>query len=155
MTRPPCSLWRRRMLHPERHGSQRRVCGQSQWLLVLCNTLSFSFPSRFIQALSLTHNRLTPSRRTPKKPLPKNFFAKRFGKLGSRQMKTAVKPATPARTPFSGAIFISESQFSVFQLYSISALPKLPFSPPSGLAQRLLQEPTAESKFLAVSVSLT
>ena len=29
-------------------------CGQSQWLVVLCKTLSFSFPSRFIPALSLT-----------------------------------------------------------------------------------------------------
>ena len=48
------SLWRRRMLHPERHRSQRRACGQSQWLVVLCKTLSFSFPSRFIPALSLT-----------------------------------------------------------------------------------------------------
>ena len=42
------------MLHPERHRSQRRACGQSQWLVVLCKTLSFSFPSRFILALSLT-----------------------------------------------------------------------------------------------------
>jgi hypothetical protein len=42
------------MLHPERHRSQRRACGQSQWLVVLCKTLSFSFPSRFIPALSLT-----------------------------------------------------------------------------------------------------
>jgi uncharacterized membrane-anchored protein len=42
------------MLHPERHRSQRRACGQSQWLVVLCKTLSFSIPSRFIPALSLT-----------------------------------------------------------------------------------------------------
>ena len=42
------------MLHPERHRSQPRVRGQSQWLVVLCKTLSFSFPSRFIPALSLT-----------------------------------------------------------------------------------------------------
>jgi hypothetical protein len=42
------------MLHPERHRSQRRACGQSQWLVVLCKTLSFSFPSRFIPALSPT-----------------------------------------------------------------------------------------------------
>ncbi len=42
------------MLHPERHRSQRRDCGQSQWLVVLRKTLSFSFPSRFIPALSLT-----------------------------------------------------------------------------------------------------
>jgi hypothetical protein len=42
------------MLHPERHRSQRRACGQSYWLGFLCKTLSFSIPSRFIPALSLT-----------------------------------------------------------------------------------------------------
>jgi len=42
------------MLHPEHYCSQRRVRGQSQWLVVLCKTLSFSIPSRFIPALSLT-----------------------------------------------------------------------------------------------------
>lgn len=40
--------------HPERHRSQRRACGQSYWLGFLCKTLSFSIPSRFIPALSLT-----------------------------------------------------------------------------------------------------
>ena len=42
------------MLHPERQCAQLRGCGQSQWLVVLCKTLSFSIPSRFIPALSLT-----------------------------------------------------------------------------------------------------
>lgn len=42
------------MLHRERHRSRRRVCGQSDWLGLLCRTLSFLIPSRFIPALSLT-----------------------------------------------------------------------------------------------------
>jgi hypothetical protein len=42
------------MLHPERHRSQRRACGQSYWQGFLCKTLSFSVSSRFIPALSLT-----------------------------------------------------------------------------------------------------
>lgn len=42
------------MLHPERHRSQRRACGQSYWLGFLCKTLSFSIPSRFVPALSLS-----------------------------------------------------------------------------------------------------
>jgi hypothetical protein len=33
---------------------RRRACGQSYWLGFLCKTLSFSIPSRFIPALSLT-----------------------------------------------------------------------------------------------------
>ena len=53
------------MLHPERHRSRRRACGQSYWLGFLCKTLSFSIPSRFIPALSLTPFTLTPFTLTP------------------------------------------------------------------------------------------
>jgi len=39
------------MLHPEHYCSLRRVRGQSDWLIFLCKTLSFSVSSRFITAL--------------------------------------------------------------------------------------------------------
>ena len=42
------------MLHPRRRRRQRTVRGQSDWLTLLCRTLSFLIPSRFIPALSLT-----------------------------------------------------------------------------------------------------
>lgn len=40
------------MLHPRRHRHRRPVRGQSYWLGLLCRTLSFLIPSRFIPALS-------------------------------------------------------------------------------------------------------
>ena len=42
------------MLHPGCHHPQRTVRGQSEWLVLLCRTLSFPIPNRFNPALSLT-----------------------------------------------------------------------------------------------------
>jgi len=42
------------MPHPRDHSRQRMVQGQSNWLSLLCRTLPFPTPSRFIPAISLT-----------------------------------------------------------------------------------------------------
>ena len=42
------------MPHPRCYHRQRTVRGQSYWLGLLCRTLSFPTPSRFIPALSLS-----------------------------------------------------------------------------------------------------
>ena len=42
------------MLHPRCHHLQRTGRGQSEWLVLLCRTLSFPIPNRFNPALSLT-----------------------------------------------------------------------------------------------------
>jgi len=48
-----------------------------------------------------------------------------------------------------GSGCVSEN-LPVEDLVGVSPEGTTPFSPPSGLAQRLFQEPTAKSKFLAV-----
>ena len=55
------------MPHPQGYPHQRTVRGQSDWLGLLCRTLAFPIPSRFIPALSLTAlgNRRTPRKTTP------------------------------------------------------------------------------------------
>jgi hypothetical protein len=54
---------------------------------------------------------------------PKEILAKRLGEPRSRRIKTAVK--SPESAVYQGA-----AEHSSFQHFSISALPKSPFSPP-------------------------
>ena len=63
------------MLHPRRSHRQRTVQGQSDWLRLLCRTLSFPIPSRFIPALSQTPPRGREAGRLPAKSNPSGFEA--------------------------------------------------------------------------------
>jgi hypothetical protein len=62
------------MLHQRCRHPPRTVRGQSYWLSFLCKTLSFSIPSRFIPALSLT-----PFRQTLTHPPSVRHVSRRVG----------------------------------------------------------------------------